>query len=377
MKMEKMKKLLITTDCFLPRWDGIARFLNEIIPQLKKDYKITVIAPEFEGEFKPIDSVDVHRFPLIKMSFGDIYFSGLHTSKIKKIMEDNDIVFNQTIGPIGISSICAAKKLKKPIIAYTHSIEWELATKSIGKFKHIINIFVRKLTKYYYNKYDIIIFPAQEVLEKFRKNGITSRAKIVHMGTDVDKFAPAENKDDAKKKINIDPKFKVIGYVGRLAREKDPLTLYRAFRKLEKKHDDIKLLIIGEGLDEYHKKFSSERNIIYAGKQDNVVPYLQAMDIFVLPSLTETSSLSTIEAMSCGLPVITTPVGYIKEYIKEKLNGMFFPFRNSLVLSMKIETLLKNPELRIKLGVNARRTVKKLFSWDKTADGIKEVLGMF
>jgi len=113
------------------------------------------------------------------------------------------------------------------------------------------------------------------------------------------------------------------------------------------------------------------------GSVDNVVDYLQAMDVFVLPSLTETSSLATMEAMACELPVVTTKVGFVKEYIREKHNGMFFPFKNSLVLSMKIEMLLENPELRAELGRNARKTIVESFSWEKTKERISEIIGRY
>ena len=113
------------------------------------------------------------------------------------------------------------------------------------------------------------------------------------------------------------------------------------------------------------------------GQKDNVIPYLQAMDMFVMPSLTETSSLATMEAMSCGIPPITTPVGYVKEYVIDRENGMIFPFKNSLVLSMKIEILLKDEEYRLYLGRKARETIEKQFNWDKTVEGIKKVLEKF
>ena len=52
----------------MPRWDGITRFLSEIIPKLKDEFKITIIAPEFPGSFKGIEGVDVIRFPLVKLN---------------------------------------------------------------------------------------------------------------------------------------------------------------------------------------------------------------------------------------------------------------------------------------------------------------------
>ncbi|MEM4268182.1 MAG: glycosyltransferase family 4 protein [Candidatus Woesearchaeota archaeon] len=368
-----MKRLLIASDCFLPRWDGVARFLSEIIPRLLEDYNITVLAPDFPGEFQEPDSYEIVRFPLLKIMFGDIYFSRVKHAQVRKYISEADVVFVQTIGPIGLMAIYEAKKQKKPVVAYIHSIDWELATKSVKRFKRLVNHVVRKIANRAYNNCTLLMVPYEEAEEKLRKNRIETECVVVRLGTDTQKFKPAP-KSKAKIAVNIDPKCVVIGFCGRIGREKDLMTLYRAFRKVEKIHPDTKLLIVGSGIRQLVREFSSSRNIILTGSQNNVVPYLQAMDIYVLPSLTETTSLSTLEAMSCGCAVITTPVGYVKEYIKDRENGMFFPFHNSLVLSLKIEQLINDDKLRQRLGQNARKTVEERFSWKSSAEKIKSVL---
>ena len=84
---------------------------------------------------------------------------------------------------------------------------------------------------------------------------------------------------------------------------------------------------------------STEEKVVLTGPKNNLVPYYQAMDVYVLPSLSETSSLTTMEAMASGVPVITTPVGLIKEYVEDGRNGFFFPKRDADKLFQKIEYL--------------------------------------
>lgn len=368
------KKLVITTDCFLPRWDGVTRFLLEILPRIKEDFEITILAPDFGGEKIRIKDITIIRFPLINIEFGDIYFSKFAYKEIKKYIKEADIIFNQTIGPIGICAILAAKKYNKPIVSFIHCIEWELTTKSVKYFKKITNVATRLLAQWLYNKCTLLIIPTQEVEEKFTIIGIKVPKEVITLGTDTRRFFPSENKNTSKKAIGISQEDIVIGFCGRIGREKDIGTLYRAFRRVEKKHKNVKLLIVGTGVKEEEELFTASRNILFVGKQNNVVPYLQAMDIYVLPSLTETTSLSTLEAMACGVAVISTPIGYVKEYIRERYNGMLFPFHNSLVLSLKINLLIENEALRNKLSKNARKTVEEQFKWEKTAEEIKKVL---
>jgi glycosyltransferase involved in cell wall biosynthesis len=371
-----MKKLLIATDCFVPRWDGIVRFLLEIIPGLTSDFEITVVAPRF-GDFTPPANCRVVTLPIMKLQFGDINFSGFNYFRIRRLVRESDLVFVQTIGPIGLSAITAGKRCHKPVIAYIHSIEWELATRSINRAKGLVNMVTRWIARRSYNRCSLLIVPSEEVLELYQKNGIRVEKEIVHLGTDTKKFSPPQSKCAAKEHLGIDPNYLVVGYSGRIGREKDLMTLYRAFRRIEKKLPRVKLLVVGKGVKELEDMFTSERNIILPGSVDNVVDYLQAMDVFVLPSLTETSSLATMEAMACGCAVITTKVGFIKEYLHEKYNGMFFPFKNSLVLSLKLELLLENEALRHELGKNARKTIEENFQWSHTIEKIKEILARY
>ncbi len=373
--MEK-KNLLIASDNFLPRWDGIARFLSEIIPSLSKKYKITIIAPKFPGKFKNILNIKLIRFKLGKITWGDYTACLVNRRIIKQEVKNADIVFCQTIGPVGMATILTAKRYRKPIIAYKHAIEWELVPNSMGisLLKTPVNILVRVIAKILYNKCDLILVPSLEIAELLSWQGIKTKKKIVTLGTSADKFLPAENKAKAKELLRINPENIVIGFTGRLGREKDLPTLYRAFRRLEKKHPNVVLLIVGKGVPELKRLLKKRKNILLVEYTNNIVPYLQTMDIYVLPSLTETTSISTLEAMSCGLAVVVTPVGALPGYIKNNYNGMFFPKKEPYFLEKKLALLITNPELRKKLGENARKTVIEKFLWEDTIKGIEEAI---
>ncbi|RJQ17176.1 glycosyltransferase family 1 protein [Candidatus Woesearchaeota archaeon] len=368
-----MRKLLIATDNFLPRWDGIARFLSEVIPRIKNQYEITVLAPDF-GETTD-EGYKVIKFPVNKkIKLGDFHPAKIKYGIIKEAVRNADIVFTQTIGPIGGLAIKAAAKYKKPTAAFIHSIELELLPMALkGQFRRFAYPLVKRISSYLYKKCKILIIPSEHVEELLHWQQIHAKTAIVHLGTDTKKFIPAKDKAKAKELLNLDKTKIIIGYHGRIAREKDLSTLLRAFLRLQRSHANLQLLLVGDGVKDILEKFDRP-GVILVPAQQNVVPYLQAMDIYALTSLTETTSLSTLEAMSCGLPVIATKVGFINDYIVNQYNGFLIDKKNPYQLAKIIEALARNPEARKKIGDRARQTVADKFNWDTTANEIEKVL---
>jgi glycosyltransferase involved in cell wall biosynthesis len=375
-KHEK-KKLLIATDNFLPRWDGIARFLSEIIPRLLNTYDITVVAPDFGAYEDP--NIKIVRMPLSKfLKVGDFSIPKVKYGVVNKLVKDSDIVFSQTIGPIGSVAINASKRYKKPLAAFIHSIEWELVPKALNNplLKKYSQIIAKKVAKNLYNKCNLLLMPSNNIADMFLWNNIRTRSEVAHLGVDTLKFVPTtpEKRVEIRKSLGYTDEDIIIGYHGRISREKDLITLLRAFMRLQIHHDNVKLLIIGDGVNSIKKQLAVRKDVLLTGAKNNPVSYLQAMDIYCLTSLTETTCLSVLEAMSCQLAVVSTEVGFIKNYIKNNQNGLFFQKQSPYHMARQVERLIFDLVLRQKLGENARRTVIEQFSWDKTARNIEKAL---
>ncbi len=363
-------RLVVTTDCFLPRWDGIARFLSLLLPELSRSMHVTVFAPRFPGRLA-VKGVRVVRFPLINFRLGDIFFCIPDKAIMADAISRSDVVFNQTIGPVGRAGILLANKFGKPVVSYVHSVEWELARQAVRHFRLFVGLFARFMARRLYNKCSLLLVPSREVAELLSANSISARKAIVGMGVLAGKFVPPKSKALAKKKLGISSTVFVVGFCGRIAREKDLPTLYSAFRLFRLRHPAAVLLIVGEG------EVSSVDGVICVGAQHDVLPFLQAMDVFVLPSLTETSSLSTMEAMSVGLPVVVTPVGSVRNYVVDGKNGLFFSKGDASALAVHLDYLFLNSSVRSSLGSAARKTVVRKLSWSATVEGIKKVLSAF
>jgi glycosyltransferase involved in cell wall biosynthesis len=110
------------------------------------------------------------------------------------------------------------------------------------------------------------------------------------------------------------------------------------------------------------KKNGLHNSVHFTGNVQNVYEYLQASDIFVFPTENEAFGISLIEAMACGLPVISTFVGGIKDILQNRQNGIVINPSDSQQLSDALDLLLTETSLSANLGKAARQTIRAKYS---------------
>ena len=367
-------KLLVVADTYYPKVDGTMIFIEEFLKRTHKDFDISLLVPDF-GVKKGKEVVYLEPSKIWKVSgYPNLKFSFKNFKRLKNTIKDAEIVFVQGPAMISYLSIYYSHKYGKKTIFYTHTISWEVFEKF---FPPLLNkIFFRIIKKasiFLYNRCSEILVPYHELGDQLRSGGVKTRIKTARLGVDIERFSPSKDKKASKRKVKINPEKKVVGYVGRISKEKNVHILLEAFKRLENQ-DNLTLLMVGDGTKQQTREFKETKNCKVTGFVHDVQNYLKAMDVFVMPSLTETTSLATLEAMSSGLPVIVTKIGFMKNYVVKNHNGIFFPRNSSTMLSVKIEKLLQNHELRTKLGHNARKTVAYAFSWERSINRIKKLL---
>lgn len=359
-----MKRLLIASDRYYPGRNGLVRFLEKIVPSLQDSFDITVIAPRLGRKVKSFPGTRTILLPTYRFMAADYSPAKLKLGKVRDAVKRADIVWVQSFGTIGVMALHYAKKLHKKVCAYAHCKEWEIAEQALSSSpwlkKFLAFVVTRNVIRFYRNC-DMLMLPSDELKREMEDLSIEIPKRIIPLGVDQKIFQP-------KKKRN---KTLTLGYSGRISNEKDLITLYRAYNSLKSRHN-LNFTIIGDG-PERQKKIFAENGVRITGFVPDVENHLSEIDIFVSPSLTETTGLSVLEAMSCGLPVISTRVGAMRRIIKSGHNGMFFRQKDVKELSSKINTLILDQKLRKRIGRNARRTVTPL-SWDNTAQQIKETL---
>jgi glycosyltransferase involved in cell wall biosynthesis len=364
-------RLLIATDSFLPRRDGVTRFLEEIIPRLEPTFAITIIGPQFkDGEVPLSEHITYIHVPLSSRTIGDFTLPRFRLLKIMRAVKRADIIFAQSIGPIGGTSLFFGQRFHKKTVSYIHSVDWELWGNALRVkfFKKYAYPFGKWLARRLYGRSTHLLLPSERIADLLSWSNITTPKTIVHLGVDTTKFSPQEEiKHKKRAELALDDTDVIIGYHGRISREKDLRTLMRAFVKLRARYTFLKLVIVGSGIRQLEKQLMKQPGVVHVPAVSDVESYLAMMDIYCLPSLTETTSLATLEAMSCGLPVVTTPVGFIRDYVSPDKNGLFFAPGDSFSLVMQLEKLITSKELRKNLGAAARYTVVHRFDWDVTA----------
>ncbi|MEA3464082.1 MAG: glycosyltransferase family 4 protein [Patescibacteria group bacterium] len=167
----------------------------------------------------------------------------------------------------------------------------------------------------------------------------------------------------------------IIGSIGNLYKTKGFEYLIQAAKILKEK---FLILIIGEGperknLEQLIKRYQLQNHIILTGKIDNAAELLPAFDIYACSSIKEGLSYTIIEAMQAGLPIVATKVGGNPELIIDNKTGLLTELKNTGILAKKIQELINNPELRQKLGKQAKIKSRENFNLEKMIKETRKV----
>lgn len=202
-----------------------------------------------------------------------------------------------------------------------------------------------------------------------------SRIRVMHNGIDTQRFAPnpqARQQILEMARAPID-RF-VVGSVGRLVPIKDYGTLLKSAELLVRRGVDVHVLLAGSGpelprLRQFLESSSAlSGRVSFLGSSDNISEILNAMDVFVLPSISEGMSNTLIEAMACGLPVLATRVGGNPEVVGDDRSQWLFAPGDIDGLAQRLESLARNADLCRSLGTATRQRAISMFSLERMVD---------
>jgi glycosyltransferase involved in cell wall biosynthesis len=215
----------------------------------------------------------------------------------------------------------------------------------------------RRLARRYYGwKSRRILVNCDALRGYVRESGpFESKTLLIPNGVDRDKLQTRGVARETRARLGIPESAKVIGSVGRLQPVKGHRYLVDAFVLLASTCPDAYLLLVGggpeeEGLSKHVEEADLTGRVRFVGFQTDVQPYMEAIDYFVLPSLSEAHSMALLEATAMGKPVVATAVGGNPETVQAGVTGLLVPPGSSEELRDALLRLLTEPGLAERLG---------------------------
>ncbi len=197
-------------------------------------------------------------------------------------------------------------------------------------------------------------------------------------GVNTRQFAPLPKSTSLLAELNIPACHRIIGTVGRLAEVKDQVSMIRAFAQACEERTDITLLFIGDGpllplLQQTARNYNISERVVFAGKRCDVAQLMNLIDIFMLTSLSEGTSMSLLEAMATGAAPIVTDVGGNPSIVQQKVNGIVVKPGDIAAMTAAINALLENNAVRDSYSNNAIETVRSNYSLESMIGKYSEV----
>jgi len=280
---------------------------------------------------------------------------------LKKIKPD---IVHSITPKAGLISMMAAYFARVPIRMHTYT--GLIFPSKKGLFQKLLILMDKLLCVFATNIYpegqgvknDLIKYRITKKPLKVLANGNINGINTQYFSTSY--FTEAERKE-LKSRLNISPDDFVFIFIGRLVGDKGINELVEAFKNLQKKQPNIKLLLVGNEepeLDplkkETQKEIQKNKNIITTGWVEDVRPYFAIADALVFPSYREGFPNVVLQAGAMELPGIVTDINGCNEIITHQYNGLIIPPKDTIALQKAMEKILTDKGLYIQMKKNAR-----------------------
>jgi len=220
-----------------------------------------------------------------------------------------------------------------------------------------------------HNIANVLVTVSEMTRQKALQEGVRADRMFVIQNGIVPVSIEDVNRLDVRSEAGVGDQDLFLLSVGRLVHQKAHEFLVAAMPSVLKEFPDAKVGICGDGflrpqLEAQIQSLGLQKSVILLGKFDNVTKFLVAADLFVLPSRWEGLPIALLEAMSVGLPVIATRVEGVDEVVVDREHGLLVPVGDESALSDAILQLLREPQLRHKMGMAAKQRLLESYSID-------------
>ena len=372
-----MKKLKIGMfmDSWYPDINGVILVMENLLKNMKEYADVTLVVPNMgkndiddsKYPFKII-KVDSIGLPISDYRLGlvDLEYFKLKR-KFKKI--DFDIIHIHSPFALGRLGIRIAKEKNIPVIATMHT-RWEFEFEKYLKSKKVTNIIMKHLIKSY-NKCNSCIALNKSLIKVYDDYGYNGKYQIINNGTDLKII---DNVDESIKKVNklykLNKNDIVFLFVGRIIEVKNIFFILDVLKELKKRNFKYKMIYVGDGpdykeLEKKVKEYNLEKEVILTGKildRELLKEIYYRANLFLFPSLFDSSSLVQIEAASQETPSLFLEGAVTAATIENNING-FTALYNVNQFADRVEEIMNNKDLYNKVKKNARTDLAK--SWEE------------
>lgn len=351
---------------YYPIVGGAQRQLAMLAPLLRRQgIGVTVVTRRFSGlaAFANVDGVDVYRVaapgPKAVASFS--FIAGA-TRRLLHLKPDVIHAYN-------LFSPLTTATLAKQLLGAALVVK-VLRGGTLGDMDRMLKRrFGRQRFEILRRQVDAFVAISNEIASELAAVGVPDARRVfIPNGVDTDHFVPvtATVRAERRRQLHLPPGPLAV-YAGRLVPEKHVDRLLAAWQDVHAVYPRASLLLLGEGQEENALRLQAGPGVIFGGRVDDVAPYLQAADLFVLPSATEGLSNSLLEAMATGLPVLATAVGGAPDVIGAGQSGRLIAVDDVPALQAALLELLGDTRLRSRLGHSARQRMLADYSLDAVA----------
>jgi glycosyltransferase involved in cell wall biosynthesis len=376
---ETVMRVAMFIQGYYPLLGGAERQLASLAPRLQaRGVDVHVITRRYPGlvAFEMVDGVPVHRMPIpgnkITASLGFTISSILQVRRLRPaVLHAHELLSPTT------TAVSAKRLLGIPVVAKP------LRGGRLGDIQRLQRMpFGARRLATFRRSVDAFIVISREIDAELDQVGVPpARRVFIPNGVDTERFTPLPPREQSAPLLPRDalreslglPDGPVAVFSGRLAPEKRVDRLLGVWPAVRAACAGATLLVLGSGPEAARLREMAAPGVRFAGQIDDVAPYLQAADLFVLPSVAEGLSNALLEAMAAGLPTIVTAVGAAGEVIEHGYDGWLIQPDDEAGLQAALIGLLGDATQRTSLGRNARQRVLQRYGLDRTADRLCEL----
>lgn len=354
---------------YYPRVGGAERQMQYLASHMREhNIDLHILTRKFDPKLKTfeiLDGVPIYRLPVPgPKAVASLVFTFFALLKIARL-KPNLIHAHEFLSPSTVA-LLANRWLRIPFIVTLHGggpngDVQKLQRKSSGRFR--LNALRAQVKKF--------VVVSAEIEDELHNAGVDLDQMItIPNAVDVDLFLPPslDEKIAVRSQIGLSADALTAIFTGRLVSGKRVNHLLEIWNSVRATYPTAELLIAGTGPEENVLRKMNVNGVRFLGSVENITPFLQASDIFVLPSIAEGLSVAMLEAMSCGLPALVTDVGGARQVIVDRENGWLIQPENLYELEAGIKTLFSDAGLRSRMGRLSRQRVEESYSIRKAVE---------